>query len=225
MKRNKFIFLIIAIVLCQLLSGQVSYKIPDTAVTITGKVVNSDSKPVAGAILYIDNIKTNVTTKRNGSYKIKVNPSSTSLVVHSAEFGKSEAVINGKSEINFILDGKSEKISETVTSDLTKREKHRVQKERNLIRYHDIYDMIRCEVSGAVVTGKSIRLHQGHSFLGSDTPLFLVNGVIVPSIDNIAPLDVKSIDALTGSSASIYGVNGSNGVITITLKNGSETEK
>jgi hypothetical protein len=61
--------------------------------------------------------------------------------------------------------------------------------------------------------------------LGSSTPLFVVNGIIVPSIDNIEPIDVKSVRALVGSAASIYGVNGSNGVISITLKNGSETEK
>jgi TonB-dependent SusC/RagA subfamily outer membrane receptor len=46
--------------------------------------------------------------------------------------------------------------------------------------------------------------------------------MVVPSIDYINPQEVKSINILKGSSAAIYGVRGSNGVISITLKNGSE---
>ena len=56
-------------------------------------------------------------------------------------------------------------------------------------------------------------------------PLFVVNGTIVPSIDYVNPVEVKSIVILKGSSAAIYGVRGSNGVISITLKNGTEKEK
>ena len=82
--------------------------------------------------------------------------------------------------------------------------------------------MIRGEVSGVIVSGRSIQVQQGHSFIGSSTPLFVVNGVIVQTIDNINPVEVKSITVLKGSAASIYGVNGTNGVISITLKNGTE---
>jgi TonB-dependent SusC/RagA subfamily outer membrane receptor len=53
----------------------------------------------------------------------------------------------------------------------------------------------------------------------------VINGVIVQSIDNVNPRDVKSIRVLKGSEASIYGVNGTNGVISITLKNGTEKEQ
>jgi TonB-dependent SusC/RagA subfamily outer membrane receptor len=72
---------------------------------------------------------------------------------------------------------------------------------------------------------RSIQIQQGHSFFGSSEPLFLVNGVIVNSIDNINPLEVKSISVLKGSSAAIYGERGSNGVLSITLIDGSEKER
>jgi TonB-dependent SusC/RagA subfamily outer membrane receptor len=48
--------------------------------------------------------------------------------------------------------------------------------------------------------------------------------VIVNSIDEVNPLEVKSIKVLKGSEAAIYGVRGSNGVISIALKNGTEKE-
>jgi TonB-dependent starch-binding outer membrane protein SusC len=72
------------------------------------------------------------------------------------------------------------------------------------------------------VSGRSIQIQQGHSFYGSSTPLFVVNGVIVTSIDNINPVEVKSIKVIKGTAAAIYGVQGTNGVLSITLKNGTE---
>jgi TonB-dependent SusC/RagA subfamily outer membrane receptor len=52
----------------------------------------------------------------------------------------------------------------------------------------------------------------------STQPLFVVDDVIVNSIDNILPAMVKSIEVLKGSGAAIYGSRGANGVILITTK-------
>jgi TonB-dependent SusC/RagA subfamily outer membrane receptor len=56
--------------------------------------------------------------------------------------------------------------------------------------------------------------------MGSTEPLFIVDGVTVQSIDGISPTLVESISVLKGSSASIYGSRGANGVILITLIKG-----
>jgi len=50
----------------------------------------------------------------------------------------------------------------------------------------------------------------------------VVNGVPVTTIDNILPEEVKSIEVLKGSAASIYGTRGSNGVILINLLKGTD---
>lgn len=229
MKWNNSIVLVLVLCLSQIVSGQKSDKKNDKPLTITGKVMNLDNKPVAGAVLYIDNIRTSITTKSNGTYKIKVNPSAQKLEVRSSEFGNAESDIQGKTLINFLLDGAGgqalkpdDKIKEQgeAVSDNPVR-----KKARKMNTYNNIYEMIRGEVNGVIVSGRSIQIQQGHSFFGSGTPLFVVNGIIVPSIDNIDPLEVKSIGLLKGSAASIYGVNGSNGVISIVLKNGTEREK
>jgi TonB-dependent SusC/RagA subfamily outer membrane receptor len=49
-------------------------------------------------------------------------------------------------------------------------------------------------------------------------PLFVVDGVIVSSIDYISPNNVKSVSVLKDAAASIYGAQGSNGVIVIKMK-------
>jgi TonB-dependent SusC/RagA subfamily outer membrane receptor len=82
--------------------------------------------------------------------------------------------------------------------------------------------MLRGEIPGVQVTGKSIMIRSTSTVNSGTEPLFIVDGVPVNSIDNIQPQLVKSIQVLKGSSAAIYGSRGSNGVIIITLLKGND---
>ena len=67
------------------------------------------------------------------------------------------------------------------------------------------------------VRGNSVQI-QGQSSINSSTePLFVVDGMVVGSIDNITPSMVESISVLKGAATSIYGSRGANGVILINL--------
>ncbi len=90
--------------------------------------------------------------------------------------------------------------------------------------YQDIYDMIRGKVAGVEVSGRSIKIRGTNSLNVSTEPLFVVDGVIVREIDDIAPETVRSIEVLKGPDASVYGARGSNGVIVITRKKGTDQE-
>jgi TonB-dependent Receptor Plug Domain/CarboxypepD_reg-like domain len=230
MKRNNFIFFLISVCLLSFAFSQTDAKDSDKLITISGKVMNSENKPVAGAILYVDDLKTTISTKKNGSYKIKVSSSSISIEVRSAEYGTSKKAINGQTEIDFILSGSNEQDLKSEGTNKVTLAQDSIKKTskirgKKLNTYSDIYQMIRAEVTGVVVNGRSVQIQQGHSFFGSTTPLFVINGVIVSSIDDVNPRDVKSIRILKGTEASVYGINGTNGVISITLKNGSEKEQ
>ena len=61
-----------------------------------------------------------------------------------------------------------------------------------------------------------------NSINSSTEPLFVVDGVVVSSIDYINPLTVKSVEVLKDASASIYGSRGGCGVIIITTKGYNE---
>ena len=222
---------ILAIVFCVfylslITSGQNTKKKSGKSLTISGIVVSLDKKPVAGAFLFVDSVKTGYKTDQDGSYKIKVDPSVRKLMVRSQEYGYSETMINGQTTINFTLNGFADKqtfnsMAAGKTDSIKKPAKPRAKK---MNTYTDIYQMIRGEVYGVVVSGRSVRVQQGHSFLGSSEPLYVVNGNVVGSIDFVVPLEVKKIEILKGSAAAIYGLRGSNGVISITLKNGTEKE-
>jgi len=69
----------------------------------------------------------------------------------------------------------------------------------------------------------SIRVRGGGSITQSNDPLFIVDGVQVSSIDDIAADNIESIDVLKdAASTAIYGARGANGVILITTKGGKE---
>lgn len=54
-------------------------------------------------------------------------------------------------------------------------------------------------------------------------PLFVIDGMIGASPENVDPNDIESLSILKDGSASIYGVRGSNGVIFITTKKSNKT--
>jgi len=88
--------------------------------------------------------------------------------------------------------------------------------------FQNIYDMIRGRFPGVEVSGTSIRIMGSSSLNVSTEPLFVVDGVIVNSIDDISPQNVKSIEVLKGPDATVYGTRGANGVIIITRLSGKD---
>jgi len=64
-----------------------------------------------------------------------------------------------------------------------------------------------------------IRVRGGTSLTQSNDPLYIVDGMPVSSISDIAPSDIASMDVLKDAAATaIYGAQGANGVIIITTK-------
>jgi TonB-dependent SusC/RagA subfamily outer membrane receptor len=85
------------------------------------------------------------------------------------------------------------------------------------------------QISGQPGGGVSIQIHGISSISGSNSPLYVIDGVIIPPINDpgnganplntINPSEIESIDVLKdASAAAIYGSRGANGVIVITTK-------
>ena len=211
-----FIFSIVTVV-----SGQKPDKTP-SKIIITGTVTGLDGSPASDAQIFIDSVDTGISTNELGKYRVKVNPGAKTVFVYSFMKGCGEAAIEGRSVVDIKLDPRRStrpdfsgiSTEEKESSDSEKRSKNNT--------YNNIYQMIRAEVPGVLVTGSNIVVQQQNSFFGSSTPLFLVNGVRVTSISYINPLEVKSIVLLKGSQAAAYGNEGANGVLSITLKTGSD---
>jgi len=84
--------------------------------------------------------------------------------------------------------------------------------------YNNIYDLIRGQLAGVTVQGRSVYVRGGtNSFSLSTTALFVVDDVTTSTIDWVQPCQVKSINVLKDGNAAVYGSRGGNGVIIIEL--------
>jgi TonB-dependent SusC/RagA subfamily outer membrane receptor len=199
---------------------------------ITGQVVDLNDKPVSGAIVLVDNQNTQIVTDNEGMYKVRVKPDATKIAVFKPANGQQDEEINGRTVINFRLkfgtslhpsEGQDKPENEKVNigygyadkKDVsTTVSKIDVQNNKNAA-YQTIYEMLQRDPS-VQVNGNKIVI-RGVNSVNSTDPLFVVDGMVVSSIDDISPSMVKSIVILKGSEASIYGSRGANGVIMITL--------
>ena len=67
---------------------------------------------------------------------------------------------------------------------------------------------------------------RGFGAFGGNEPLYVIDGVPTTNIDFLNPGDIESTTVLKdAASASIYGARAANGVIVMTTKSGSRTEK
>lgn len=207
-------------------------------ITITGKVTDAGNKPVAGASIFIDKVKTGQVTDVNGIYRVKVKPGAREILVFTLLNGAKEELIDNRTEIDIKLTdipsgsqdnikAEGDKNPAAVNKNAGKKDAQRSSsrldfKDSKVPVYQDIYDMIRGRLPGVEVSGKSIKIRGANSLNVSTEPLFVVDGVIVNGIDDVAPETVKSIEVLKGPDATAYGTRGSNGVIIITRRTGKD---
>ncbi len=202
-------------------------------ITITGKVVDMYSNPVPGAFIMIDGKTTQWKTNNKGDYKIKLKNPVTQIGVFTTATGAVEETINGRTTINFNLEkyvspeinaGKSDPEEDVVGTgyDVVRKKNVTTPVTRSDVSgkqyttFSTIYEMLQT-IPGIWVSGSSVTI-RGTGTSGSSTPLYVVNGSVVNSVNSLDPSVVKSIEVLKGPAASVYGVNGANGVILIKTK-------
>lgn len=200
--------------------------------TLSGKVVNYKNKPVAKAKIYLDSIYSNVETNKNGEFEVTLPEKLSTINVYSDEYGLLSSKFNNETKMNFMY-LESEKLKNRKKGDKISLvysetdQKYEVissksidaSNDKNTQIYNTIYDMIRGKLAGVYVSrDNKITIRGVSSIRNISDPLFVVDGSIVSSIDYISPNNVKSISVLKGAEASIYGSQGSSGVIIIKTK-------
>lgn len=216
------VILILVLVISQAfpVSGQKKEK-SSKKITVTG-TVTENKKPVRGAVIFVDSIFMKIATDEEGNYRVKADPNAKVIIAAIPDMAFGRAEITNPSSTDIIIT-MSLTSAPPFVNDALKANQKQLTKIQKINTYLNIYEMIRMEVPGVTVSGTSIVIKQGHSFFGSSTPIFVVNGVKVPTIDYITPTQVKKIELLTGSQASMYsGVDGTPGVIKITLFSGGD---
>jgi TonB-dependent SusC/RagA subfamily outer membrane receptor len=235
MGRGIILLVIFSLIISENIEGQKNNK----KNIVSGFVTDVNNQPVADAMILMDRQQTSVATNKKGFYKVRITPETRMIGVYSSGKGSAEAPVEGGPVIDIVLYGtfaiqgfipETQEGEELVNigygkvqkKDLATSPGHIDGTDIKYSSYTNIYDMIRGEVPGVQVMGNQIIIRGVNSINSGTDPLFVVDGMAVPSINHISPRDVKSITVLKGSDAAIYGTRAAGGVILIDLKGASD---
>jgi TonB-linked SusC/RagA family outer membrane protein len=216
---------------------------------ISGRVTDpTNGSGIAGVNVAAKGTISGTQTDVDGSYRISVGPSVTTLVFSSIGFTTQEISIDGRTSIDVTLSGSVSSLNEVVVIGYGTRLKKDLTGSVATVSSKDFQkgnittpeQLIAGKVAGVSIisngghpgSGSTIRIRGGSSLNASNDPLIVIDGVpldngsIIRDVNNnplsfINPNDIESFTILKdASAAAIYGTRASNGVIIITTKKG-----
>lgn len=209
------------------------------AKTVTGTVTDVSGESIIGANIRIKGTTTGTITDIDGNFSIKAEPQSV-IEVSYIGYLTQETVINNQKSIRFLLKEDTKTLDEVVVigygvqkkADLTGSVANINTEKLNTQSNANIGQALQGKIAGVDIVsqggapGSGTRIMvRGIGTLNNASPLYIVDGMYMNSIDHINPNDIASIDVLKdASSAAIYGSRAANGVIIVTTKEGSNTE-
>ena len=225
------------IISCLLLSVAVNICAYAQNVTVRGQVKDDAGEPLMAAAVAQVGTGNGTVTDMDGNYSITV-PSNASLQFSFMGYVTQTISVNGRSVINVTLSEDEELLDEVVVigygvqkkSDLTGAVASVNADALKKIGTTDAAAALQGKVAGINVltngapgSGAEIRVRGISSNSSNISPLYIVDGLQVNSIQYLDPSLIESMEILKdAASAAIYGAEAGNGVVLITTKSGQE---
>ena len=232
---------------------------------ITGKITNAKGEPLPGATIILKGTNTGVSADFDGNYRIALEDDAITLTVSFIGYETKDVEIGNRKVMNIQLAQAVTSLDETVIIGYGKVKRQNltgsvgtvdVKNITNQAPTVNIDNALQGQVAGVYVTSSSgqpgastrVRIRGNTSLLGSNQPLYVIDGIpVVPNsnipiagsegnrlgdelnkegistpIGNINSSDIESISILKdASAAAIYGSRAANGVIIINTKQGA----
>ncbi|MDR0793528.1 MAG: TonB-dependent receptor [Chitinophagaceae bacterium] len=206
-------------------------------VTLKGRVTDEQGKPLTKASVMVKGTNYGTATDENGAFSLEVNNNAATLVISYVGYEDAEIDIQGKTELNIVLKGKTEQQQEVVVVGYGTQRKRDVTGAISSISGDDIknlpvsnaaealqgkatgVDIVRNDGSPGSVPSIRIR---GTGTINDADPLIVIDGIPSGGLNDVNANDIASIEILKDASASaIYGARAANGVVLITTKKGN----
>lgn len=211
----------------------------DAEKTIKGVINDEQGETIIGASVIVKGEDTGTTSDMDGRFSLEA-PEGATLVISYIGYHTQEVKVRKRSLLHIVLKEDNQLLDEVVVvgygtvkkSDLTgsvSGVSNRQYKNQPVQRVENI---LQGRTPGVEVTATSgmpgasmkVRVRGTTSINKSSDPLYVIDGIISSSgLDGINPSDIQSMEILKdASSTAIYGSRGSNGVILIMTKQGTE---
>lgn len=206
---------------------------------IKGIIYDEQGETIIGASVLIKGEETGTTSDMDGKFTLEA-PLGATLVISYIGYHPQEIKVRKRTTLNIILKEDNQLLDEVVVvgygtvkkSDLTgsvsgvstrQFKNQPVKRVENILQGRTPGVEVTA-TSGVPGAGMKVRVRGTTSINKSSDPLYVIDGIISSSgLDGINPSDIQSMEVLKdASSTAIYGSRGSNGVILITTKGGTE---
>lgn len=205
--------------------------------TINGNVKDANGVPLPGVNVLVKNTTRGAQTDFDGNFTISAKTGEI-LVISFVGMKTTEVAVDSKSNYSITLQEDAAQLDEVVVVGYGIQKKRDVTGALVSVNSEDIasrpvnnaVEAMQGKAAGIDISSNerpgqvgSIRIRGQRSITGSNSPLYVVDGIPLNSggIDFINPTDIESIDVLKDASATaIFGSRGANGVIIVTTKKG-----
>ncbi|MGQ0740454.1 MAG: SusC/RagA family TonB-linked outer membrane protein [Bacteroidota bacterium] len=207
--------------------------------TITGTVTDETGSRVAGASVRIKGTQQGLAADNNGVFRIQAKTGDV-LVITGVGLSDTEVTVGSDNTISVTVRRVTTTETEVVVTSAygMKRAIRNIAtnsqvvtgEQLNTIRQTNVNNALAGKVAGIQVRSQSaaklgnagtgnIRLRGETGFAGGGDPIYVVDGTILPNINDINNDDIEDITVIQGPAASaIFGQIGARGAIVITLK-------
>ena len=218
------------------LSTVQAYAAVDQTVQVKGVVLDTSRQPIIGAsVVEVGTPNNGTLTAADGSFSLTTKQGA-SLRITFLGYKTVEVKPTAGRTLRITLEEDAEVLNDVVVVGYgTQRKKlvtgstvHVTSENIESVNAVDAFGALQSQAAGMNIVmnsgqpGESYRVViRGMGTAGSNTPLYVVDGVPGASIEDLSPNDIESIDVLKdAASSAIYGARASNGVILVTTKKG-----
>nr|WP_198999656.1 TonB-dependent receptor [Flavobacterium sp. ASV13] len=225
----------VVFLLCLLMSNRAHAQ----SVTLEGTVKDAAGLSLPGVNILEKGTKNGTSSDFDGRYKIKLTNPKAIVTFSFIGFKTKEVPVAGKTKVDIVLTEDSNNLNEVVVvgygttkkSDLTGAVATLSGNDMRKIPVPNVAEALTGRIAGVQVSSSEgspdseikIRIRGGGSLTQDSSPLYIVDGFPVNSINDISSSDIESMTVLKdASSTAIYGSRGAYGVIIITTKKGKD---
>ncbi|OLY93589.1 hypothetical protein BUE76_18200 [Cnuella takakiae] len=210
--------------------------------TVTGTVRDENGNPVPFASITESGTRNGTTADINGNFRLNVTGNNTVSVSANGFTAQSGVSLSGDA-LNLVLRRAENQLQEVVvtgaynTRRTARSTSYNAQvvtgDQMNTIRQTNLNNALAGKVSGLQVRSQSaaalgregtIRLRGASGLGGDENLIYVVDGTILPNIQDINLDDIADVTVLQGPAAAAqFGPQGANGAIVISLKKGTRS--
>ncbi|OQP56773.1 SusC/RagA family TonB-linked outer membrane protein [Niastella populi] len=206
---------------------------------VSGAVADQHAAPVPGATVTVKKTNRSTVTDNAGKFTIEASPKDV-LEISAVGFTSQEIKV-GTGNLTVQLQEAVNQLENVIVIGYGTQKKKLVTGATSQVKGEDLAKLnttnalqaLQGQAAGVNITstsgqpGGGFKVNiRGAGTIGNSNPLYVVDGVITNDITYLNNADIASVDILKdAASCAIYGINGANGVVLITTRNGKSGKK